>query len=225
MHTVALPLGRHPGAEMMTLGAVARITLHRTGARAPVPRPRLHLLALAGATLFVISACGGQPSANLPPKATPLTAPTGSAASPSDSPAQAVASAYVAYFPVLKAAEAVPPAQAKAMLAPYAAQPYLGKVLDQMASYRAQDEVASGYVTPHVTKVTVNGRVAEVYDCQDASHATLTNTSTGKVTPPLKGSARTYLIASLARGSDGRWRLTSLAHVSVPCQPVPSPSS
>jgi len=183
------------------------------------------MLALSAAALFVTSACGGQPAASLPPKATPLTAPAGSgAASPSDSPARAAARAYISYFPVLKAAEAVPPARAKAMLAPYAAQPYLGKVLAQMASYRAQDEVASGYVTPHVTKVTVNGRLAEVYDCQDASHATLTNTRTGKVTPPLKGSARTHLIASLARGSDGRWRLTSLAHVSVPCQPVPSPS-
>ena len=94
-----------------------------------------------------------------------------------------------------------------------------------MASYRARDEVASGYVIPHVIKVTVSGRAAEVYDCQDASHATLTNTRTGKVTPALKGSARTYLIASLALGSDGRWRITSLAHVAMPCSPASSPPS
>ncbi len=194
---------------------------------ASIIRDTITGLAAAGiAAAALLAGCGGPASVPLPAHSTSIHAPT-AAPPPSDAAsarAQVIA-AYTAYFPALKAAEAVSPARAKAMLTPYAAQPYLDKVLAQMTSYRAQDEVASGYVTPHITKVTVSGRLAEVYDCQDASHATLTNTLTGKVTPPLKGSARTYLIASLALGSDGRWRLTSLAHVSVPCQPVPSPSS
>jgi hypothetical protein len=108
------------------------------------------------------------------------------------------------------------------MLTPYAAQPYLNRVLAQMAAYRARHEVAWGHVVPHITQVAVRGRVAQVHDCQDASHAALANSRTGRVIPNTRGSARTYLIATLARGSDGRWRLTSLAHVAVPCKPVPS---
>jgi len=84
--------------------------------------------------------------------------------------------------------------------------------------------VTSGHVIPHVTRVVVRGSLARVYDCQDASHAALANSRTGQVIPGTRGSAHTYLIASLARGSDGRWRLTSLAHVAVPCKPVSSPS-
>jgi len=199
----------------------------RPAARAKFARNAATALIPAGvAVLALLAGCGGSATVPLPAKSSSLRAPSASASASAPDPARAqVVAAYTAYFPALKAAEAVPSAQAKALLAPYAAQPYLDKVLAQMASYRAHDEVASGYVTPHVTKITVNGQLAEVYDCQDASHATLTNSRTGKVSPPLKGSARTYLIASLARGSDGRWRLTSLAHVAVPCQPVPSPSS
>jgi hypothetical protein len=183
-------------------------------------------IACGAATLAALAGCGGPGTVPLPAKSSSLRSPSASApASAPDSARAQVIAVYTGYFPASAAAETAAPSRARAILAPYAAQPYLDKVLAQMASYRAHDEVASGYVTPHVTKVTVNGRVAQVYDCQDASHATLTNTRTGKVVPPPAGSARTYLIASLARGRDGRWRLTSLAHVAVPCKPVPLPSS
>lgn len=133
--------------------------------------------------------------------------------------------AYVGYFPASQAAETGPADRAAVTLSPYAVQPYLGQVLTQMAGYRARGETAAGYVIPHITKITVHGTVAEVYDCQDASHAALASTRTGKVIPGTTGSARTFLIASLAQGGDGRWRLTSLAHVSTPCSPGTSPSS
>ena len=60
---------------------------------------------------------------------------------------------------------------------------------------------------PHVTSVTVDGSTAEVHDCQDASHAALASASTGTVIPGTTGKAGTSLIASLARGRDGRWRI------------------
>jgi len=110
------------------------------------------------------------------------------------------------------------------MLAPFAAQPYLGDVLAQMAWYRAHDEVSWGYLVPHVTSVQITGGQAVVRDCQDASNAWLVSTVTGRAILGSAGSARTYLIAVLARGGDGRWRLTLLAHVAGPCSPVPSPS-
>jgi hypothetical protein len=208
----------------------ARPGRHDSPARHNLParimRDAVTTLAASVAAAVTLAGCGSPASAPLPAHSTSLHAPT-AAPSPSGtgSAREQVIAAYTAYFPASQAAEAAAPARAQAILAPYAAQPYLGRVLAQMASYRARDEAASGYVTPHVIKVTVTGRLATVYDCQDASHATLTNTRTGQVTPPLKGSARTYLIASLALGTDGRWRITSLAHVAVPCSPVSAPAS
>ena len=188
--------------------------------------PVTRLAATAISATALVADCGGQASVPLPSHSPSVHAPTTSP-SPADtgSVRTQVIAAYTAYFPASAAAEAAAPSRAQAILASYAAQPYLRNVLAQMASYRARDEVASGYVIPHVIRVTVSGRLATVYDCQDASRATLTNTRTGKITPPLKGSARTYLIASLALGKDGRWRITSLAHVAVPCSPASSPPS
>jgi len=142
----------------------------------------------------------------------------------SPSAAAQVIAAYMAFFPALTAAEPQPQARAAAMLAPYAAQPYLGHVLAQIAWYQAHDELAWGFLTPHVTSVQIIGGQAVVRDCQDASNAWLVSTVTGEVIPGTIGSPRTYLVAVLVRGGDGRWRLTLLAHVAGPCSPVPSPS-
>ena len=175
--------------------------------------------------LASLAGCSSQPSAVLPPKATQLSAPSASSPPSPVSASAAVAAAYAAYFPASKAAESGPAGRAEATLSPYAAQPYLGQILAQMASYRAHGETAAGYVVPHITRITVHGKLAEVYDCQDASHAELVSTRTGQVARATAGSARTFLIASLARGGDGRWRLTSLAHVDASCSPAASSSS
>lgn len=182
----------------------------------------LAAVAAAGA----LAACSGQPSASLPPKSSQLpSAPPASSPPGAPSAKAAVAAAYAAYFPASKAAETGPAGRAGTTLAPYAAQPYLSQVLAQMDAYRAQGETASGYVIPHITRITVRGKAAEVYDCQDASHAALASSRAGQVIPGTTGSARTSLIASLALGGDGRWRLTSLAHVDTPCSPATSSSS
>lgn len=149
---------------------------------------------------------------------------TTAAAPPSPAAAAQVIAAYTAFVPALTAAEPQSQARAAAMLAPYAAQPYLGHALAQMAWYRAHDEVSWGYLVPHVTSVQITGGQAVVRDCQDASNAWLVSTVTGEVIPGSIGSPRTYLVAVLVRGKDGRWRLTLLAHVTEPCSPVPSPS-
>ncbi len=206
MHAVAIILRRRANP-----GRVQRV---RPGAHCA-----LALAAVLGvaAALAGVTGCSSQAPVTLPPKSSQLSAPSG-ASSPGPQPAQAaVAAAYAAYFPVLQAAEKATAARAEALLAPYAAQPYLAHVVSQMASYRAQHETSHGYLVPHVTSVQVSGGRATVHDCQDASHAALADSRTGKVIPGTIGSARTSLIASLARGSDGRWRLTSLAHVNVPC--------
>jgi len=101
--------------------------------RAPV------VYAIGTAVLIAASAagCSSQGTAALPRKSTGLSTPPSAPASSPTSARSAVIAAYTAYFPVSVAAEAAGPTRAKKMLAPYAAQPYLGRVLSQMARYRA----------------------------------------------------------------------------------------
>ena len=134
-----------------------------------------------------------------------------------------VIAAYTGYFPVVQEAEPLPENRAARLLAPWAAQPYLSQVLEQTTRARTDGEVAWGQVTPHVTSVAINSGHAVVRDCQDAHAAWLVSSATGRAIPGSTGSPHTYLIAALARGTDGRWRLTWLAHVAGPCSPVPSP--
>jgi hypothetical protein len=179
--------------------------------------------AAALAAVAAMAGCSGQGPVKLPARSSHFRAPAPDPeASAAGSAEAVVAAAYTAYFPVLTAAEAAAPSQAQAMLAPYAAQPYLGHVLSQMASYQVQHEVSRGYLVPDVTQVQVTGSQATVRDCQDASHAALADSRTGQVIPGTTGSVGTSLIATLARGNDGRWRLTSLAHVAASCEPAPS---
>ena len=145
-------------------------------------------------------------------------------AAPSPAAAAQVIAACTAFFPVLAAAEPEPQVRAAALLAPYAAQPYLGHVLAQMAWFRARGQVFWGTLIPHVTSVQITGSQAFVRDCQDVGNAWLVSTVTGEVIPGTVGSARTSLVATLARGGGERWRLTLLAHAAGPCSPVPSPS-
>jgi hypothetical protein len=199
----------------------------RPAAEQPAPAalalrpPAITVVVLAAA---VLAGCASSGAAKLPPKTTAPTVASATPAVTARSAKAAVIAAYTGYFPVLTAAEAAGPSRAKAMLAPYAAQPYLNHVLSRMAAYRSRHEVSVGHLVPHVMHVRVRGARAQLRDCQDASHAALADSRTGRVIPHTWGSPHTYLIATLARGSDGQWRLTSLAHVAVPCKPVPSPS-
>jgi hypothetical protein len=174
------------------------------------------IVILASAVIVAMAVVSG-PAAQGP-------ALTAASAPPSPAAAAQVIAAYTAFVPALTAAEPQPQPQAAALLAPYAAQPYLEHVLAQMAWYRAHDEVAWGYLVPHVTSVQITGRQAVVLDCQDASNAWLVSTVTGRAIPGTAGSVRTHLVAVLVRASDGRWRLTLLAHLGGSCSPVPSPS-
>ena len=92
------------------------------------------LAAIAIAAAALVAGCGGQASVPLPAHSTSVHAPTASPSPADTGSARAqVIAAYTAYFPASKAAEAAAPSRAQAILAPYAAQPYLRNVLAQMA--------------------------------------------------------------------------------------------
>jgi hypothetical protein len=179
------------------------------------------IVILASAVIIAMAVLSG-PAAQGPVLAARRSSLTTGSAPPSPAAAAQVIAAYTAFVPALTAAEPQSQPRAAALLAPYAAQPYLGHVLAQMAWYRAHDEVAWGYLVPHVTSVQITGGQAVVRDCQDASNAWLVSTVTGQAIPGTAGSARTYLVAVLILGPDGRWRLTLLAQVGGSCSPVPS---
>jgi hypothetical protein len=182
------------------------------------PRRRL----AAPAVLAVLAAASALAPARAPGHMLPaaLTAP----ASPPAAEAAAI-SAYTSYIAAVQDAEPQPPARAAAILAGYAAQPYLGHVLAQIATYRQHGELAWGYVTPHITSVQLSGHGTEavVRDCQDASNAWLVAAAAGTVVPGSTGSARTLLVAVLARAENGKWLVTLLAHLPGTCSRVPSP--
>ena len=182
------------------------------------------LIVILASAVIIAMAVLSDPAAQGPVLAARRSPLTTGSAPPSPAVAAQIIAAYTAFIPVLTAAEPQSQERAAALLAPYAAQPYLGHVLAQMAWYRAHDEVAWGYLVPHVTSVQITGGQAVVRDCQDASSAWLVSTVTGRAIPGTTGSARTYLVAVLAPGADGQWRLTLLAQIGESCSPVPSPS-
>ena len=180
------------------------------------------LIVILASAVIIAMAVLSDPAAQGPVLAARRSPLTGDSAPPSPAVAAQVIAAYTAFVPALTAAEPRSQEQAAALLAPYAARPYLGHVLAQMAWYRSHGEVAWGYLVPHVTSVQITGGQAAVRDCQDASNAWLVSTVTGRVIPGTAGSVHTYLVAVLVLGADGRWRLTLLAQVGGSCSPVPS---
>lgn len=173
---------------------------------------------------LIVTGCGGTTTpTSLPARVSPAS-PTASASVATTPPAQQVTGAYTTFSELGGIAERSTPAQARAMLAPYVAEPYLDHLLAAVATYRARNKEAWGHVVPHITQVTVNGDGALVRDCQDDSHAALADSRSGTVLPHSAGSTRTNIVATLTRGSDGRWRLTALEQLDTPCEPEPSPS-
>jgi hypothetical protein len=221
--TLDVPAGcirtfRPPGGEESPARGVLRVR-HRVRQTVVLDLTVILLFVVVAAVTLLSGPFGHEPV--LTARRSPVNA---AAAAPSPAAAAQVIAAYTAFFPALTAAEPQPQPRAAVVLAPSATQPYLGHVLAQMAWYRAHDEVSWGYLIPHVTSVQITGGQAVVRDCQDASNAWLVSTVTGRVIPGTAGCVRTYLVAVLTRGSDGRWRLALLAHVAGRCSPVPSPS-
>lgn len=218
--TLDVPAGcvrsfRSPGGEEASARSVLPVR-HRVHQTTVLDLTVILMYVVVAAVTLLSGPFGHEPV--LTARRSPLTAAT---APSSPATAAQVIAAYTAFFPALTAAEPQPQAQAAATLAPYATPPYLTHVLTQMAWYRAYDEVAWGYLVPHVTSVQITGGQAIIRDCQDASNAWLVSTASGRVIPGTVGCVRTYLVAVLTRGSDGRWRLALLAHVAGRCSPVP----
>jgi len=173
---------------------------------------------LAG-TALAAAACGGAPPSVVLPAQTsePVAAPallTG----PPRTPKAVVAAAYQGYWQAYASAmAAASPARARAILAPYAPASSLSQLVTSLrAVWAAHDSTYGGAVT-HVRSVRITGRRAILNDCLDLSHFGVVNRRTGRVVPDSFGLANQDYYITLVR-SAGRWRVSNMTRVEVPCE-------
>lgn len=157
---------------------------------------------------LLTAACGGGhhdvtlPSTSAPGAPSVPASPT--------SVEDAVKQVYSQYWVVLPQAEqATSPDRWRQLLADYAAQPLVDQVSSNIDKLHAKNLTSSGYVVVHIEKVQVKSDQASVWDCQDSTHALLTNSKTGQVTS--RGTPNDHIRAMLTWGSDGRWRISKFS--------------
>lgn len=167
--------------------------------------------ALAVLALVSPGACTAPRKVSLPTTSAPA-APSAS----STSPRGAVQEAYSRYWVVLVEAEHAPNAgQRRSILAQGAAEPLLSDVLSNIDRMHAKGVTSAGHVITHIEKTKITGADAQVWDCQDATHARLKNISTGRATS--RGTAHDHLRADLIQEGDGQWRLTKVVPLDSRC--------
>ncbi|WP_327586981.1 hypothetical protein OHA25_08210 [Nonomuraea sp. NBC_00507] len=156
-----------------------------------------------------------------PPTAPPLTTKVPSSKT-SDIKA-AIAEVYTDFWPVSAEAAKAPAAQARKLLAPYVAGEFLDEQVQKIGTYQAENQEPYGQPTVHIMRVTLGpGNTASLHDCLDFSKAGLADRRTHQLIPGTLGSSRTHVAADFKRGSDGRWRLTSVMQLEEPCSPASS---
>jgi hypothetical protein len=179
-------------------------------------------IALAPVALAA-AACGTSqaPSVALPAKGSAATAVPAAASSSSApaTPQQVVAAAYAAYWQAYAQAMTAGNApSARGILAPYAAAGTIARLVSALQRVWAAHDAAYGAAQPHVLGVTITGSRALVHDCLDLSHFGVVDTTTGRVVSDSFGLAnRDYYITLVLSG--GRWLVSNMEPVEVPCQP------
>lgn len=164
---------------------------------------------MVGALFVLIAgACGKSHHAVALPTTSAPGAPSVSA-SPA-SPEDAVRQSYTQYWAVLPRVEQESDeGRRRQLLAPYATEPQLGTVLQNIKNLHAKNQTSWGYVVVHIESVQVTGNTATVKDCQDSSNAGLMDSKTGKKTS--RGVSKDPLSATLERGTDERWRISGFS--------------
>jgi hypothetical protein len=198
----------------------------RSAGNAPLPPApsrwsvRLGLAAGFTAAGLAAAACGSQPaSVTLPPKASGATPSQAVLSTTPSTPRQAVTAAYQGYWQAYAAAmTASSPVRARAMLAGYVTRGGLPSLIASLRRVWRAHDVAYGAAVTHVKSVQVTGRRASVHDCLDLSHFGVLNKVTGQVVSNSFGQADLNYYVTLVR-SGGRWRVSNMTPVEIPCTP------
>jgi hypothetical protein len=164
------------------------------------------------------AACGGQPaSVALPPKATGPAASQAVLTKHPQTPQQAVTAAYQGYWQAYAAAmTASSPRRARLLLAPYVTPDGIPSLITSLRRVWRAHDIAYGAAVTHVKGVQVTGRQASVHDCLDLSHFGVLNKVSGQVVPNSFGLPDQNYYVTLVR-SGGRWRVSNMTPVEVPC--------
>jgi hypothetical protein len=169
------------------------------------------------ALALVVAGCGGQASVALPGKAAPVASPAAVAGAP-QTPHDQVVAAYDGYWQALgQALDAQNAANARAILAPYAAPPLIPSLISGFQTDWARGEIQYGTPVPHILSVQITGDRANVHDCADFSSSGVQSASTGQVIGGL-GDSRVNMISTLVL-TDGRWLLSNQVPVVSSCVP------
>lgn len=189
---------------------------------APLSRAGLAaaLTALAGLALAVAGCGTRQPaSVALPPKAAAAaTGPAAVAAAP-QTPRQAVTAAYQGYWRAYAGAmSSGAPRRARAILAGYETPAGVSQEIRTLRRVWAAHDMAYGGAVTHVKSVQVTGHHAILHDCLDLSHFGALDRVTGRVVPASFGLPNLDYYVNLVL-SGGRWRVSNMQPVEVPCTP------
>lgn len=208
--------------------------LRNAGASAPAVRAQLGIgsgpasparlaLALAPIALAAV-ACGTQqaPSVALPAKASGGATLPAAPTSPPPTPEQVVAADYAGYWQAYgQAMTAGNAARARQLLAPWTAAGTTGRLIASLQRVWAAHDQAYGAAQPHVLGVEITGSRALLHDCLDLSHFGVVDKATGRVVSNSFGLPdRDYYITLVLSG--GRWLVSNMEPVEVPCQPADS---
>jgi hypothetical protein len=170
--------------------------------------------------LAILAACGQQaPTVALPAKAAaPVTVPAAPSSAPA-TPQQVVAAAYAGYWQAYaQAMTSGSGASARAILTPYASPALTTRLISALRPVWAAGDASYGQAVTHVLSVQITGARALLHDCLDLSHLGAASRSTGLVLPDSFGLAnRNYYITLMLSG--GRWLVSNMEPVEVPCQP------
>jgi hypothetical protein len=110
------------------------------------------------------------------------------------------------------------PRQARRILTPYEAPSGMPTLIGSLRRVWAAHDVAYGGAITHVKSVHITGGSAMVHDCLDLSHFGVLDTATGRVVPDSFGLANLNYYVTLEL-SGGRWRVSNMQPVEVPCKP------
>ncbi|WUI00383.1 hypothetical protein OHR68_00710 [Spirillospora sp. NBC_00431] len=161
--------------------------------------------------------CGGD-SKEVPLPSSSGTAGASTPATPEGTPEQAVSKVYTDSYKAARDAIFQPSEKVRSFLAAYYVGEYLDSVVRSVLLAQEQDMVPWGNgIVVHIKKVTVNGAQATVDDCRDASDAGLKSRKTGKLSADTRGTNAQQIVAKLAKGGEGQWRITDVQKYPKPC--------
>lgn len=178
------------------------------------------VVALALALTPALAACAGQQAnVTLPAKGGTAAPSQAVLTGPARTPAQVVTAAYQGYWQAYAAAmTASNPGRARTILARYSTPGGITALVSSLRRVWRAHEVAYGGAVTHVLSVRITGRRASVHDCLDLSHFGVQHKATGQVVSNSFGLPDLNYYVTLEL-SGGRWRVSNMTPVEVPCTP------